>query len=234
MFAVWGFAFANAQSTMTDEQVLQYVIKEHDAGTSQAQIVTKLMQKGVDISQIRRIRQKYERQLKNGGLGIVADESVSKAESTLRKNNGDAKKGTRLTKDKSQDKKRINGFTSNKYSENTNGNLNDKEVDADDDEYKAIRKELQGFGFEDEQTDESADRESLYHGRRVFGRNIFNREDLTFEPVMNIATPQNYVVGPGDEVKVDIYGASQKSQVYTVSPDGDITIEGFGPVTVAG
>ena len=115
MFAVWGFAFANAQSTMTDEQVLQYVIKEHDAGTSQAQIVTKLMQKGVDISQIRRIRQKYERQLKNGGLGIVADESVSKAESTLRKNNGDAKKGTRLTKDKSQDKKRTNGYTSYKY-----------------------------------------------------------------------------------------------------------------------
>ena len=92
MFAFLGFAFANAQSTMTDDQVLQYVIKEHDAGTSQAQIVTKLMQKGVDISQIRRIRQKYERQLKNGGLGIVADESVSKAENTLRKNNGDAKK----------------------------------------------------------------------------------------------------------------------------------------------
>ena len=72
MFAVLGFAFANAQSTMTDDQVLQYVIKEHDAGTSQAQIVTKLMQKGVDISQIRRIRQKYERQLKNGGLGTVS------------------------------------------------------------------------------------------------------------------------------------------------------------------
>ena len=39
--------------------------------------------------------------------------------------------------------------------------------------------------------DEDANRESLYHGRKVFGRNIFNREDLTFEPVMNIATPQN-------------------------------------------
>ena len=51
---------------------------------------------------------------------------------------------------------------------------------------------------------------------------------------MNIATPKNYVVGPGDEVKVDIFGASQKSQVYTVNPDGDITIEGFGPVNVSG
>ena len=234
MFAVLGFAFANAQSTMTDDQVLQYVIKEHDAGTSQAQIVTKLMQKGVDISQIRRIRQKYERQLKNGGLGIVADESVSKAENTLRKNNGDAKKGTRLAKNKSRDNKKSSNYTSNKYSSNSNGNLNQMDVDADDEEYKAIRTELQGFGFEDDAMDEDANRESLYHGRKVFGRNIFNREDLTFEPVMNIATPQNYVVGPGDEVKVDIYGASQKSEVYTVSPDGDITIEGFGPVNIAG
>ena len=234
MFAVLGFAFANAQSTMTDDQVLQYVIKEHDAGTSQAQIVTKLMQKGVDISQIRRIRQKYERQLKNGGLGIVADESVSKAENTLRKNNGDAKKGTRLAKNKSRDNKQSSNYTSNKYSSNSNGNLNQMDVNADDEEYKAIRTELQGFGFEDDAMDEDANRESLYHGRKVFGRNIFNREDLTFEPVMNIATPQNYVVGPGDEVKVDIYGASQKSEVYTVSPDGDITIEGFGPVNIAG
>ena len=106
------------------------------------------MQKGVDISQIRRIRQKYERQLKNGGLGIVADESVSKAENTLRKNNGDAKKGTRLAKNKSRDNKKSSNYTSNKYSSNSNGNLNQMDVDADDEEYKAIRTELQGFGFE--------------------------------------------------------------------------------------
>ena len=75
---------------------------------------------------------------------------------------------------------------------------------------------------------------TLYRGRKVFGRDIFNKDDLTFEPVMNIATPQSYVVGPGDEVKVDIYGASQKSTVYTVSPDGDIVIEGYGPINISG
>ena len=51
---------------------------------------------------------------------------------------------------------------------------------------------------------------------------------------MNIATPQNYVLGPGDQVIVDIYGASQKSEQLTVSPDGDITVPGFGPIHVAG
>ena len=75
---------------------------------------------------------------------------------------------------------------------------------------------------------------TLYRGRKVFGRDIFNKEDLTFEPVMNIATPQSYVVGPGDEVKVDIYGASQKSSTYTVTPDGDIVIDGYGPINISG
>ena len=51
---------------------------------------------------------------------------------------------------------------------------------------------------------------------------------------MNIATPQNYVLGPGDEVIVDIYGASQKSETLTVSPDGAITVPGYGPIQVAG
>lgn len=68
----------------------------------------------------------------------------------------------------------------------------------------------------------------------MFGRDIFNNQELSFEPNMNIATPQSYVLGPGDAVFVDIYGASQKSEQCTVSPEGEITIEGFGPVHVGG
>ncbi len=71
-------------------------------------------------------------------------------------------------------------------------------------------------------------------GRRVFGRDIFNNASLTFEPQMNIATPQNYVLGPGDQLVIDIYGATQESLSLTVSPDGDVTIPGYGPVHVAG
>ena len=69
---------------------------------------------------------------------------------------------------------------------------------------------------------------------KVFGRDIFNNKLLSFEPNMNIATPQNYVLGPGDQVVIDIYGASQKSENLTVSPDGDITVPGYGPIHVAG
>lgn len=227
------YSHAIAQSTMTDEQVLQFVIREHDAGTSQAQIVTKLMQKGVDINQIRRIRQKYERQMKDGGLGIVEDETMMKTEKTLRQNNGDTKRTSRLSKRFERKKKRPSNTKTQMVSENSNGNLANREIEPDNEEYKLLKEELGNLGFVDEEYEEEQS-EALFRGRKVFGRDIFNRDDLTFEPVMNIATPKNYVVGPGDEVKVDIFGASQKSQVYTVNPDGDITIEGFGPINVSG
>ena len=71
-------------------------------------------------------------------------------------------------------------------------------------------------------------------GKRVFGRDIFNNKKLSFEPQMNIATPQNYVVGPGDQLIIDIYGASQQSLKLTVSPDGDVTVPEFGPIRVSG
>lgn len=71
-------------------------------------------------------------------------------------------------------------------------------------------------------------------GKRVFGRDIFNNKLLTFEPQMNIATPQSYVLGPGDQVVVDVYGVTQESKSMTVSPDGTVTIPNVGPVQVSG
>lgn len=78
----------SAQSTMTDDQIMNFVAREYKAGTSQAQIVTKLIQRGVDIDRIRNIKRKYERQAKQQGLGVVAEKSVS---DRLRKNNGEKK-----------------------------------------------------------------------------------------------------------------------------------------------
>ena len=71
-------------------------------------------------------------------------------------------------------------------------------------------------------------------GADVFGRNIFNNPNLTFAPNMNIATPQNYVLGPGDVLVVDIYGGSQENLKLTVSPEGDVYVPEFGPIQVSG
>lgn len=82
---------AKAQSGMTDNQVMAFVLKEHNAGTSQAQIVTKLMQRGVDIQQIRRVRQKYESMQKGNAVGYVSDGESKVDDSRMRKNNGKKK-----------------------------------------------------------------------------------------------------------------------------------------------
>ena len=204
-----------AQSSMSDDQVMQFVVKEHAQGTSQSQIVTKLMQRGVNISQIRRVREKYDRQIKNKGMGVVADQAVSTATSRMRQNNGERKTDAKAKTDQL--------IQTDNYPRTT----------IDDDDRLAMEHELGGML----PTDTAALLRQLMaekQVKRVFGRDIFNNKKLTFEPNMNIATPRNYRLGPGDAVIIDIYGASQKTLETTVSPDGEVTIEGFGPVQVSG
>ena len=197
VFLCIGIADVSAQS-MTDEQVLQFVAVEYQKGTSQAQIVTKLMQKGADINQIRRVKQKYERQANNGGLGVkdITGEQISN--DRLRKNNGQTKEqpSGQMQKDKL-----------------TNVEAKDKYTDLDPN-YIQMQEEMQ-FLFPDSLSMMMLPKEP--EGRKVFGRDIFNNKELTFEPNMNIATPQNYRLGPGDAVYIDIYGASQKTVEPTVS-----------------
>lgn len=76
--------------------------------------------------------------------------------------------------------------------------------------------------------------QDLVHEDQVFGRNIFNTRNLTFEPSSNLATPPNYRLGPGDEVIIDIWGASQNSIRQSISPDGTINITKIGPVYLSG
>ena len=69
---------------------------------------------------------------------------------------------------------------------------------------------------------------------RIFGQDIFRTPDAQFQPNMNQATPKNYTLGAGDEVIIDIYGAGQLNIRSVISPDGTITIDGYGPVQLGG
>ena len=211
-----------AQSSMTDEQVMQFVLKEYERGTSQAQIVTKLMQRGVDINQIRRVKNTYDRMQKNQGLGTVDD--GTSATSRMRVNNGDTKEMD--AQEMQRRRLEAQRGTSQRMQSAREARHTYNEADED---FVTINDQV-GYMLPDSL-------EMLYEEsgkRKVFGRDIFNNKMLTFEPNMNIATPQNYRLGPGDAVFIDIYGASQKTVQSTVSPDGTVTIEGFGPVQVSG
>ena len=70
--------------------------------------------------------------------------------------------------------------------------------------------------------------------KQVFGRAIFRTQNLTFEPNVNLATPQDYRLGPGDEVIIDVWGANQTTLRETISPDGYINIPNLGPILLNG
>ncbi len=218
---------ATAQSSMTDDQLMQFVIREHNAGTSQQQIVTKLMQRGVDIQQIRRVKAKYERQIKQSGLGNVADKAVGDAETRMRQNNGKTKDSNTPEITTSKD-----AGTSYHIQDITTWQ---QTYDENSEDFIRMQAELGGLLPTDSiEWLNQLLKEKELDQKKVFGRDIFNNKELTFEPNMNIATPQNYKLGPGDAVFIDIYGASQKTIEGTISPDGEITIDGFGPVHVSG
>ena len=221
-----------AQSSMSDEQVLEFVMKENAAGTSQAQIVTKLMQRGVNIQQIRRIKDKYERQTKRKGLGNIADQTVDNTETRMRQakdNSKEARAKYNTIKEQSRDAKQL---STNRLQPQIQWQ---DQYDEDSEEFKLMQQELNYLTPTDSiKWLKQILKQQAENKKKVFGRDIFNNKELTFEPSMNIATPQSYRLGPGDAVFIDIYGASQKSIQSTVSPDGDINIEGFGPIQVSG
>lgn len=191
-----------AQSGMTDTQVMQFVAREAKAGTSQSQIVTKLMQRGVKIDQIRRVRNQYDKQIRNHNMSAAADAAVGDASNRMRRNSA------------SQQQELENGKV-NTASENAN--------DASEDHQLAEQEVMATQGHSAET-----------NGKKVFGRDIFNQRALSFEPNMNIATPQTYVLGPGDQVVIDVYGASQNTHQLTISPEGTVTVPGYGPIYVSG
>ena len=208
---------AIAQS-MSDDQVISFVVKEQQKGTSQSQIVTKLMQQGVTIEQIRKVRQKVERQKKNQGLGT---QDITGESNRLRENNTS-------TSNQNISPYRIK-----------DGNYTRHTYDTNDQEYMLMQNELNDFMPDSTTMAEQAMYRRLADNQisnrnKVFGRDIFNNPRLNFEPNMNIATPLNYRLGPGDAVYVDIYGASQKTIESTITPDGTIVIEGYGPIELSG
>lgn len=71
-------------------------------------------------------------------------------------------------------------------------------------------------------------------GSNIFGHSLFSNRNLSFEPSANLATPVNYRLGPGDEVIIDIWGASENTIRQTISPEGTILVRGLGPVHLSG
>lgn len=167
-----------AQS-MSDDQVLSYIAKETQKGSSQGDIATHLISQGVTMTQLQRVRRKAERLKAEGQTSSTNNISRQKEVGIIEESPSSANDSTSTD---------------------------------------------QNFAEEIDQKNES----------QVFGRNIFSSQNLTFAPAQNIATPTNYLLGAGDEVTINIWGASQQTIQQTISPDGYIVIDGIGLIRLAG
>ncbi len=69
---------------------------------------------------------------------------------------------------------------------------------------------------------------------RIFGAEIFNNTALNFQPNIPVATPLNYIIGPGDQLNINVYGVQETSIPVTVSPEGNIIVPNVGQMQVSG
>lgn len=166
-----------AQSSMTDQQVLEYVKQGMSEGKDQRQMATELARRGVTREQAERVKKLYEQE-----QGVSTSKMSGTEQNDLR---------LRQTVQEENTANMFDGIS-------------------------------------------QLDSLKLSEVNKVFGRNIFNTRNLTFEPSVNLATPPNYRLGPGDEVIIDIWGTSQNTIRQQISPDGTINIEKIGPVNLSG
>lgn len=181
--------FAGAQSVMTDDQVLKYVITETQKGTSQQQMAAELIKKGVTTAQLQRVRQKAEKLQSGSGSKQKSKKGVADSE-------GDLILGTAQSR------------------------AEELGLNQEEDVLAGSSQDILGM-TEDEQ-------------RQVFGRNIFNSKKLTFQAPANLTTPANYMLGAGDQVMINVWGASQQTIESSITSDGYVVVDGIGPIKLAG
>lgn len=201
-----------AAQTITDDQVVKMILAEKESGADEETIARRLLQKGATPAQIRRIKEKYEQE--QSGLGAV--DLTGKGDKNNRLRSGKEKNSKFLiSKEENTGNEKLPKEKQKKQQKEKEQNMQENMAFLDLDSvlyYKNLLKEE----------------------TPVFGRNLFNNELLTFEPAMNIPAPADYILGAGDQVIIDVWGASQMTFDNVISPEGFIVAEGVGRIKLAG
>ena len=200
--------------SMSDNQLVQYILQEKEKGTEQQVIIRNVLQRGVTTEQLRRVRRKIEAEQKQ--LGAVDLTGKTQGQKSRLRTQRDIE---------SDDRQKKQGFMIRSQRETEDWRYMNREQ-----RMAEIESESQYFDLDSLEYYSS----QIPKDQQVFGRNIFNQKNLSFEPNMNMATPANYRLGAGDAVIIDVWGASQQTFNETISPDGTVTIEGVGPIKLGG
>lgn len=198
-------AVITVSAQMSEDKIIQFVTEQQSKGVPQEQIVYELSRRGVTVNQLQAMREKYEKQQANGLLGNT------------------------MLEDGSQPRVRTQNNTMNLVESEEERIASTK---LTEEERLQMMYNESMFLFMD----------SIYLlkqslmplKKEIYGHSIFQNKDLAFEPSVNIATPIDYKLGAGDEVIIDIWGASQMTVREVISPDGNIMVENLGPVYLNG
>ena len=210
---------ASAQTVMSDEEVMKFVLEEHAKGSSQNEIISGLMKKGVSLEQIQRLQAKSNKQ--NDGSLMGAKDLTGKSRLRVnRRINKSELKGQSMRKEQDVDLNDMSPAERKKYLQYQKG---------------MYRDEL-GFVLPDSTSmfDELMFPQEDKNKKKIFGHDIFAQKQLTFESDLNIPAPDNYQLGAGDMVFIDISGNSQQSFNGEVSPEGVVYLQNYGPLRVGG
>lgn len=210
---------ASAQTVMSDEEVMKFVLEEHAKGSSQNEIISGLMKKGVSLEQIQRLQAKSNKQ--NDGSLMGAKDLTGKSRLRVnRRINKSELKGQSMRKGQDVDLNDMSPAERKKYLQYQKG---------------MYRDEL-GFVLPDSTSmfDELMFPQEDKNKKKIFGHDIFAQKQLTFESDLNIPAPDNYQLGAGDMVFIDISGNSQQSFNGEVSPEGVVYLQNYGPLRVGG
>lgn len=222
IFTLSGVAVAQQ---MSDDQVVQYVKDAQKMGKTQKQITTELMRRGVTKEQVERIQEKYENG--NGSTSTQSNQNTTRSRTRTQQNDESdySNRSQKNLKDQKNQKnqKNIKGLRQSANQKNKRGMGDDNQEMTDED-----------MMYEEDWSDEYMMKPEEDPTQQIFGHNIFTNENLTFEPNVNIATPVNYRLGPGDEVIIDVWGASQTTIRQTISPEGSILVDNLGPIYLSG
>lgn len=200
---------------MSDDEVLRYAKEAMSSGKSTETIVAELAAKGVSVEQAKRVQATI-----NGSTGTAAFSNTMSSvggQERMRRLAGTMNSSTKglekigdkfATMQSMPDSTGMNMMYVNPYTQNS-----------------SMSSQMQYMNSSMQTPEDTC---------RIFGHNIFKQADLTFAPNENIATPENYRLGPGDEIFIDIWGANQATIRQTISPDGFVMIEDYGLLPLNG
>lgn len=243
--------------TMSDAEVLEYLKQGSQQGKDQQQMAMELARRGVTQEQARRVKEMYQKQMGTSGSGTSTSNQSRMRQKPVeqvspyykngyyRNSNGRDQEMNKAMQEEYERKNKMrygngnnsaNGKYNRQYNRQFYNNMQPTDMynnpyagqyGANTEEAKVVSILTDSLGYENDMPIYAPEDE-------VFGRNIFNTQSLTFEPNVNLATPANYQLGPGDEVIIDIWGASQNTIREEISPDGTINIQDLGIVNLNG